>query len=81
MSGTSKKLPDDWHLTFRAEGQGPPVAIRVRRLLKAALRSYGLRCISHVHPDDKPAANAPPPPQPPASPTRNRKLESHCRKT
>ena len=61
MSGTPNRLPDDWTLTFRATGQGPPVAIRVRRLLKAALRSYGLRCISHVHPDDKPAPPTPPP--------------------
>lgn len=34
-----------WTLTFRAEGDGPPVEIRVRRLLKAALRTYGLRCV------------------------------------
>jgi len=26
-------------------GIGPPFAVRVRRLLKAALRCYGLRCI------------------------------------
>ena len=63
MSGTPNRLPDDWTLTFRATGQGPPVEIRVRRLLKAALRAYGLRCISHVHPDDKPAVNAPPTPR------------------
>ena len=54
--------PDDWTLTFRATGQGPPVEIRVRRLLKAALRAYGLRCVSHVHPDDKPIPPTPPPP-------------------
>jgi hypothetical protein len=34
-----------WTLSFRAEGPGPPVEIRVRRLLKAALRRYGLRCV------------------------------------
>lgn len=34
-----------WTLTFRAEGDGPPVELRVRRLLKAALRCHGLRCI------------------------------------
>ena len=33
-----------WTLTFRSEGDGPPVEIRVRRLLKGALRSHGLRC-------------------------------------
>jgi hypothetical protein len=45
-----------WHLTFRAEGDGPPVAIRVRRLLKRALRSFGLRCIDYRL--DAPAATA-----------------------
>ena len=49
-------LPDDWTLTFRATGQGPPVEIRVRRLLKAALRTYGLRCVRHAGT----AANKPP---------------------
>ena len=33
-------------LTFRAEGGGPPPEIRVRRLLKAALRHYRLRCVA-----------------------------------
>lgn len=33
-----------YRLTFRAEGDGPPAILRVRRLLKAALRGYGLRC-------------------------------------
>lgn len=36
-----------WTLTFRAEGDGPPVECRVRRLLKAALRCYGLRCVGY----------------------------------
>jgi len=36
-----------WVLTFKAEGDGPPVECRVRRLLKAALRAYGLRCLDH----------------------------------
>jgi hypothetical protein len=31
-------------VTLKAEGEGPPVALRWRRFLKAALRSYGLRC-------------------------------------
>jgi hypothetical protein len=34
-----------WSLNFRAEGDGPPLAIRIRRLLKSALRAYGLRCV------------------------------------
>jgi hypothetical protein len=33
-----------WALNFRAEGDGPPTAIRVRRL-----RSYGLRCTDYRH--------------------------------
>jgi len=31
-------------VSLKAEGPGPPVAIRLRRWLKAALRGYGLRC-------------------------------------
>ncbi len=34
-----------WTLTFRSEGDGPPIEIRVRRLLKMALRTCRLRCI------------------------------------
>jgi hypothetical protein len=30
---------------LRAEGQGPPVEIRLRRFLKCALRSFGLRAV------------------------------------
>jgi hypothetical protein len=45
-----------WILSFRAEGDGPPVEVRVRRLLKAALRCYRLRCI-----DAKLADNGYPP--------------------
>lgn len=33
-------------LTLRAEGPGPPPAIRLRRALKCLLRSFGLRCVS-----------------------------------
>jgi hypothetical protein len=32
-------------LTLRAEGNGPPAAIRLRKALKVMLRSFGLRCI------------------------------------
>lgn len=35
-----------YRLTFRAEGDGPPAIVRVRRLLKIALRGYGLRCLA-----------------------------------
>lgn len=34
-----------WTIIFRPEGDGPPDAIRVRRLLKTALRHHRLRCI------------------------------------
>ena len=37
----------NWHLIFRAEGDGAPPECRVRRLLKAALRYYGLRCVGY----------------------------------
>jgi len=47
-----------WILEFRAEGDGPPAEIRVRRLLKAALRRFGLRCVDHRL--DAPAATATP---------------------
>jgi len=33
----------DFTFTFRAVGDGPPEAIRIRRMLKSALRCYGLR--------------------------------------
>ena len=36
-----------WTLSFRAVGDGPPVALRIRALLKRAIRSHGLRCIEH----------------------------------
>lgn len=36
--------PDSWVLSFRAEGPGAPTAIRIRKLLKGALRIHGLRC-------------------------------------
>jgi hypothetical protein len=33
-----------WLVEFKADGDGPPMAHRMRAMLKAALRSYGLRC-------------------------------------
>ena len=50
--------PDRWKLTFQAEGDGPPVAVRVRRLLKAALRTYRLRCVAVDSPDRPEAAKS-----------------------
>ena len=34
-----------WTITLAAEGDGPPAVVRVRRLLKAARRAYGLRAL------------------------------------
>jgi hypothetical protein len=53
--------PETWVLSFKAEGDGgPPVEIRVRRLLKRALRSFGLRCVDFrvAAPASEPAAAA-----------------------
>ena len=52
---------ETWTLSFRAEGAGPPVECRVRRLLKVALRAYGLRCTNYaVAHGDMPGQYAPP---------------------
>jgi hypothetical protein len=48
---------ETWQLTFTGAGVGAPVVCRIRRLLKAALRAYGLRCTDHRQ-------IAPPPPPP-----------------
>jgi hypothetical protein len=45
-------------LTFRDTGEGPPFDVRLARLLKVALRTFGLRCIDVTT-------------QPPAAPGRN----------
>ena len=37
---------DIWLLAFRAEGDGPDTALRVKAMLKAALRHHGLRCVT-----------------------------------
>jgi hypothetical protein len=34
-----------YRITIRAEGQGPPAIIRLRRFLKALLRVAGLRAV------------------------------------
>jgi hypothetical protein len=39
--------PEVWPLVFKATGDGPPPAVRVRRLLKFALRGCGLKCIGY----------------------------------
>ena len=39
--------PPTFEITFRAEaGDSIPAIIRLRRLLKVALRSFGLRCVT-----------------------------------
>lgn len=50
-------------ITVRAEGDGVPAIIRVRGLLKEALRRYGLRCVGLASPsgDSIPAASKPDP--------------------
>jgi hypothetical protein len=35
--------PADYTFRFTPTGDGPPLEVRVRRMLKAALRHYGLR--------------------------------------
>lgn len=46
-NSTSTSRPAGEHviLTLVSTGQGPPFAVRVRSLLKRALRAYGLRCV------------------------------------
>lgn len=45
---------------LRPEGDGPPPEIRLKRLLKAALRSFGLRCVDlrQVDREQEPAPKA-----------------------
>lgn len=67
--------PPTWTVTLRPEGDGPPPAIRVRRLLKAALRAYGLRCVA-VNPTTDDGGHVARPldeePEPPARPAEDR---------
>lgn len=50
------KQPDEILVRLRAEGPGPDAAVRLRRWLKQALRTAGLRAVS-VEP------SPPPPPR------------------
>jgi len=49
--------PEKFVITVRAEGPGPPVPQRLKRLLKVMLRAYGVRCvrIAPETPPDPPA--------------------------
>lgn len=46
-----KNEPERVRVTLQADGPGPPVEVRLRRWLKAALRAWGLRCV-RVEPAD-----------------------------
>jgi hypothetical protein len=47
MKSAKESMPV-WTLQFRAADAGPaPMAIRIRRALKYALRQCGLRCVDH----------------------------------
>jgi len=61
--------PEKFVITVRAEGPGPPVPIRLRRLLKTMLRAYGVRCVSirPETPDPNAFARDEPPMQKPAT--------------
>jgi hypothetical protein len=57
MNATEKptKTPEIWTLTFRALPSPVPVELRVRALLKRALRQHQLRCVSLGRPPVAPA--------------------------
>jgi hypothetical protein len=46
--------PGQFTITLEAAGIGPPLAVRVRRFLKHALRSYGLRAVPPPSPVGSP---------------------------
>lgn len=37
---------ESFKIVVHAEGDGPPVSVRLKRFLKSALRGWGLRCSS-----------------------------------
>ena len=45
MTAPKENTEPKYEIVLRAEGAGPPTINRLRRLLKAALRAYGLRCL------------------------------------
>jgi hypothetical protein len=40
------RKPPEVRIDLRAEGPGPAIHIRLRRILKDMLRGYGLRCVA-----------------------------------
>lgn len=48
---TGKPSKPTFNLTLEAMPGGPPPIIRLRHLLKAALRAYGFRCLQCVEVD------------------------------
>lgn len=52
---------DRYEIVVRAEGPGPAAAIRLRRFLKCALRSFGLRCLGIRQIPQIPPTPPPPP--------------------
>ena len=46
MTSMNPPDPETFVLTLRAEAHVVPAIIRLRALLKAALRQFGLRCVS-----------------------------------
>jgi hypothetical protein len=42
---STSRAPEVWTLSFKATGNGPPAEIRIRQLLKVALRRFGLKCV------------------------------------
>ncbi len=67
-------MSNHFTIVVRPEGDGPPAEIRLRRFLKTALRSYGLRCTAiGIGPDEPDAgAVAARPSQDPTPPDANR---------
>lgn len=54
--------PDEWIFVFQALPSETPAPIRIRHLLKRALRDWGLKCVRmlpELPPDEEAEANVP----------------------
>lgn len=51
--------PPRYRVTVVATGDGPPAIIRLRHLLKAMLRAWGLRCVKVEELTDPPPKEGP----------------------